>query len=84
MSFTVKRNKKRSVSVNLNQINFDLKKFSENFNPAVLDFRGIEREEGGKSVLKVLKKIAEYSSQNLKMETESYLADTLDNSINLS
>ena len=50
----------------------------------MLDFRGIEREEGGKSVLKVLKKIAEYSSQNLKMETESYLADTLDNSINLS
>ena len=62
----------------------NLKKFSENFNHAVLDFLGIEREEAGKSVLKVLKKIAEYSSQNLKMEADSYLADKLDNSINLS
>ena len=54
-------------------IDIGLNKFGEKFNPAVLDSMGSEREGAKKSVLKVSKKIADYSSQNLKTNTDGYL-----------
>ena len=51
-----------------------MNEFGENFNPSVLDSIGDEREGVRKSVLNVLKKIADHSSQNLKRNTNGYLA----------
>ena len=59
-------------SVNPNMIDIGLNEFGEKFNPAVLDSMGSEREGAKKSVLKVSKKIADYSSQNLKTNTDGY------------
>lgn len=55
-------------------IDVGLNEFGEKFNLAVLDSMGSEREGAKKSVLKVSKKIADYSSQNLKTNTDGYLA----------
>ena len=61
-------------SVNPSVIDIGLNEFGEEFNLTVLDAMGSEREGAKKSVLKVSKKIADYSSQNLKTNTDGYLA----------
>ena len=56
-------------SVNLNAVDIDANEFGEKLDPAKLDFSNSERENIKKSVLKVLKKVADLSSQNLKTNT---------------
>ena len=50
-------------SVNLNAIDINIDKFGQNFDPSKLDVETTESENVRKSVLRVLKKIAEHSSQ---------------------
>ena len=57
-----------SVDLNVTDINID--EFGQNFDPPKLDVKTTEREGVRQSVLKVLKKIAEYSSQNLKRNVD--------------
>ena len=61
-------------SVNLNAIDVDISEFSEHFDTSKLDFNNNEREDIRKSVLKVLRKVADLSSQNLKRNADGYLA----------
>ena len=57
-------------SVNLNVTDINIDEFGQNFDPPKLDVKTTEREGVRQSVLKVLKKIAEYSSQNLKRNVD--------------
>ena len=57
-------------SVNLNVTDINIDEFGQNFDPPKLDVKNTEREGVRQSVLKVLKKIAEYSSQNLKRNVD--------------
>lgn len=61
-------------SVNLNVIDIALSEFGENFEPSTLDSIGSEREGVRKSVIGVLKKVADYSSQNSKTNTDGYFS----------
>ena len=61
-------------SVNLNVIDIGLSEFGEKFDPSILDSIGTERESVRKSVLGVLKKVADYSCQNLKRDAGGYFA----------
>lgn len=61
-------------SVNLNAVDIGISKFGENFCPSKLDLNGSNREDIRRSVLSVLKKVPDLSSQNLKRDTDSYLA----------
>ena len=61
-------------SVNLNAIDIDISEFGEKFDPSKLYFNSSEREDIRKSVLKVLRKVADLSSQNLKRNADGDLA----------
>ena len=61
-------------SVNFNAVDVDISEFGQNFDPSKLDFNNPERENIRKSVLKVLQKVADLSSQNLKRNADGYLA----------
>ena len=61
-------------SVNLNAVDIGISKFGENFGPSKLDLNGSNWEDIRRSVLNVLKKVPDLSSQNLKRDTDSYLA----------
>ena len=61
-------------SVNLNAVDIDISEFGEKFDPSKLDFNNTEREDIRKSVLKVLRKVADLSNQNLKRNADGYLA----------
>ena len=61
-------------SVNLNVIDIALSEFGENFEPSTLDSIRSEREGVRKSVIDVLKKVADYSSQNSKTNTDGYFS----------
>ena len=61
-------------SVNLNAVDVDISEFGQNFDPSKLDFNNLERENIRKSVLKVIQKVPDLSSQNLKRNADGYLA----------
>ena len=61
-------------SVNLNAVDIDISEFGEKFNPSKLDCNSAGREDIRKSVLKVLRNVADLSSQNLKRNADGYLA----------
>ena len=52
-----------SVNLNANDINID--EFGQNFDPSKLDVKTTEKKGVRKSILKILKKIAEHSSQKI-------------------
>ena len=66
-------------SVNINAIDINIDEFQQNFDPSKLDVETTEREDVGKSILKVLKRIAEHSSQNLRRNSDGYLASVQNN-----
>ena len=70
--------KKYLISVNLNANDINIAEFGQNFDPSKLDVKTTERKGVRKLVLKVLKKIAEHSSLNLKRNADEYLARYLD------
>ena len=57
--------------VKLNEVNDDSKNFSEKFDPSVLNVFNLERAEARLSVLKLLKEMADFSSENLKAYAEN-------------
>ena len=61
-------------SVNFRAVHINKNDFSENFNPAPLDYMKDKILAARESVLNVLKKIVDYSSQNLKRNVDAYLA----------
>ena len=61
-------------SVNLCIGDINKNNFGENFNPAALDYMTDKRPAARESVLNVLKKIADYSCQNLRRNADAYLA----------
>lgn len=66
-------------SVNLNAIDINIDKFGQNFDPSKLDVKTTESENVRKSVLRVLKKIAEHSSQNPRRNADGYLSSVSHN-----
>ena len=66
-------------SVNLNAIDINIDKFGQNFDPSKLDVKTTESENVRKSVLRVLKKIAEHSSQNSRRNADGYLSSVSHN-----
>ena len=75
--------KKYLGSINLNPIDIDVSEFGEKFDPPKLDFNSPEREDIRKSVTKVLRKVADLSSQNLKRNADGYLATVSHNNDSL-
>ena len=61
-------------SANLNPIDIEISEFAEKLDPSKLDYNSPDKENTRKSVLKVLKKVADLSSQNLKRNADGYLA----------
>lgn len=61
-------------SVNHNVVDIDKNELGENFNPSVLYSMGDERNAARKSVLNVLTKVADHSSQTLKRNADGYSA----------
>ena len=61
-------------SVNLNPIDIEISEFGQKFDPSKLNYNSSDKENTNKSVLKVLKKVADLSSQNLKRNADGYLA----------
>ena len=61
-------------SVNHNVVDIDKNELGENFNPSVLYSMGDERNAARKSILNVLKKVVDHSSQNLKRNADGYSA----------
>ena len=61
-------------SVNLSAVDIDISDFGENFNPSKLGYANPEREELRKSVLNVLKKVADLSNQNIRQNADGFLA----------
>ena len=61
-------------SVNLNTVDIGISEFGENFDPSKLDLNGSNRENIRRSVLSVLKKVADLSIQNLKRNADGCLA----------
>ena len=61
-------------SVNHNVVDIDKNELGENFNPSVLYSMGDERNAARKSVLNVLTKVADHSSQILKRNAGGYSA----------
>ena len=61
-------------SVNLSAIDIAISDFGKNFNPSKLDFANPEREELRKSVLNILRKVADLSNQNIRRIADGFLA----------
>lgn len=60
-------------SVNLDALDVDISEFGEKFDPSKLNFNNSEWEDIRKSVLNVLSKVADLSSQKLKRNADGYL-----------
>ena len=58
------------VSVNLNPIDIEIDEFCEKFDPSKLDYNSSEKEKIRKSVLQVMKKVVDLSSQNPKRNAD--------------
>ena len=58
------------VSVNLNPIDIEIDEFCEKFDPSKLDYDSSKKENIRKSILQVLKKVADLSSQNPKRNAD--------------
>ena len=69
--------------VNLSAIDIDVSEFGEKLNPSKLDFNSPEREDIRKSVTKVLRKVGDLSSQNLKRNADGYVATVPNNNDSL-
>ena len=61
-------------SVNLSAIDIDISDFGKNFNPSKLNFANPKKEELRKSVLKVLRKVADLSNQNVRQNADGFRA----------
>ena len=61
-------------SANLNAVDIDISEFVEKFDLSMLDYDSSEKENIIRSVLKVLRKVADLRSQNLKRDADGYLA----------
>lgn len=59
-------------SVNLCAIDINISDFGEGFNPSKLDYNNSEKENR-RSVLNVLKKIVDLSSQNIRRNADGYI-----------
>ena len=64
-------------SINLSAIDIDISDFDKNLNPSKVDFANPEKEELRKSVLKVLRKVADLSNQNIRRNADGFLATQL-------
>ena len=64
----------RVEDINLNAVNINISEFGENFDLSRLDFNSTEKENIRKSVINVLRKVADLISQNLKRNADGYLA----------
>ena len=81
MADRIEKINKHLGSVNIRAVDINKNDFGENFNPAALDYMTDKIPAAKyKSVLNVLKKIADYSSQNLKQNADAYLATVPHNS----
>ena len=61
-------------SVRLNPTDIEISKFGEKFSPYKLDYNNSDKENTRQSVLRVLKKVADMSSQKLRRNADGYLA----------
>ena len=61
-------------SANLNAADIDISEFVEKFDLSMLDYDSSEKENIIRSVLKVLRKVADLRNQNLKRDADGYLA----------
>ena len=60
-------------SVRLNPTDIEISKFGEKFGPSKLDYNNSDKENTRQSVLRVLKKVADMSSQKLRRNADGYL-----------
>ena len=70
----IEENNQYKNSVKLWPVDIDPSEFGENFDPSKIDFENVDREKIKKSVLKVLRKAAALSNQNLIRNAECLLA----------
>ena len=70
----IEENNQYKNSVKLWHVDIDPSEFGENFDPSKIDFENVDREKKKKSVLKVLRKAAALSNQNLIRNAECVLA----------
>lgn len=75
--------KKYMGSVNLSPINIEISEFGDIFDPSKLDYANPEKESTREAVLKVLKKVADLSSQSLQQNTGGLLAKITHNNDSL-
>ena len=70
-------------SVNLNSIDIEISEFGEKFHPSKLNYNSSDKENTRKSVWKILKKVSDLSSQNLKRNADGYLGSVPSNNDSL-